>query len=323
MAARSNLLTAGDDFEPAQEQIEARSMRTIKNCGKPSVIVIASRAPILGVDVGEDYLDLAMLAADRTSLAYHRVPLDGIRRPVAESIAHRIAAAVGLDLRGSVALVDSPRAPRDVDCSRGKMVQRMEPPQARVIDASLRALLRSTFNGTMRPLSMFPPPPASYFAECVANTGCKPHLRAIAEELLASVIDIPRATRTGSIAGGTFTRFMLAGFAVFPALEQLGIRAFESYPDLQMRLWSDAVQLPPKRLRGEALRVRRNICAQLAAIIKVTNFEAPKTLDEADAAVLALSAAASASTESLIELHCRPEGRFAVAFKAEMNGHRT
>jgi hypothetical protein len=32
---------------------------------------------------------------------------------------------------------------------------------------------------------------------------------------------------------------------------------------------------------------------------------------------------ASASAESLIELHCPPEGRFAVAFKAEMNGHRT
>jgi hypothetical protein len=293
----------------------------LKNFGNPSVIVIATGAPILGIDVGEDYLDLAMLAADRTRLSYHRVPLEGITSPVAESIARRIAKAVAHDLRGGVAFVDSPRTPRDIDCSGGKMVRRMEAPPARVIDASLRALLHATFNGTMRPLSMFPTPPASYFAGCVARRGCKPHLRAIAEELLASVIYIPRAIRTGSIAGGTFTRFMLAGFALFPALEQLGIRAFESYPDLQMRLWSDGTQLPPKRLRGEALRVRRNICAQLAAIIKITNFEAPKTLDEADAAVLALSAAASA--ESLIELRCTPEGRFAVAFKAGMNGHRT
>ncbi len=286
-------------------------------------IAIARGAPILGVDVGEDYFDLAMLTADRRALSYHRVPLDGIRSPVAESIAQRISKAVGHDLRGSVALVDSPRTPRDVDCSSGKMVQRPQAPPARLIDASLRGLLRATFNGTMRPLSMFPTPLASYFAGCAVKRGCKPHLRAIAEELLASVIYFPRATRTGSIAGGTFTRFMLAGFAVFPALEQLGIRTFESYPDLLMRLWSDGAKLPPKRLRGEALRVRRNICAQLAAIITVSNFEAPRTLDEADAAVLALSAAASASAESLIELHCPQEGRFAVAFKAEMNRHRT
>ena len=278
-------------------------------------IVIARGAPILGVDVGEDYLDLAMLTANRARLRYHRVPLDGIGSPVAESIAHLIADAAGRDLRGGVALVDSPRAPRDVDCSGAEMVRRMSAPRARIIDASLRDLLRATFNGSMRPLSMFPTPPTSYFAGRVASQRCKPHLRAIAEDLLASVIRLPRAPRTGSIAGGTFTRFMLAGFAVFPALEQLGIRAFESYPDLQMRLWSDGGKLPPKRMRGEALRVRQNICAQLAGIIKVTDFEAPKTLDEADAAVLALSAAASASTHSLIELHCPPEGRFAVAFK--------
>lgn len=286
-------------------------------------IVIARGVPILGIDVGEDYLDLAMLAADRRALSYHRVPLQGIGSPVADSIARRIADAVRHDLRGGVAFVDSPRTPRDVDCSSGETVRRMEAPRARLIDASLRELLHARFNGTMRPISMFPTPSASYFAGCVASSGGKPHLRAIAEELLASVIRLPLASTDGSIAGGTFTRFMLAGFAVFPALEQFGICAFEAYPDLQMRLWSDGAQLPPKRLRGEALRVRRNICAQLAAIIKVTNFEAPKTLDEADAAVLALSAAASASTQSLIELHCPPEGRFAVAFKADMNDHRT
>ena len=274
--------------------------------------------PILGVDVGEDYLDLAILSAGRGRLSYHRVGLAGLRSPVADSIARRIAEAIGHDFRGGVALVDSPRTPRDVDCSGGKLVRRMEAPRARVIDGSLRELLRATSNGTMRPLSMFPTPVASYFAGCAAMRGCKPHLRAIAEELFAPMIHFPRAARTGSIAGGTFTRFMLAGFAAFPALEQLGMRAFEAYPDLQMRLWSDGLTLPPKRMRGEALRVRRVICTRLAASLEVREFETPKTLDAADAAVLALSAAAAGS---LMELHCPAEGRFAIALdKSRMGG---
>jgi hypothetical protein len=283
-------------------------------------IVVASGAPILGVDVGEDYLDVAMLTGDGAALSYHRVPLAGIGSPVVESIARRIAEAVARDLASGVALVDSPRTPRDVDCAGGKMIARMETPRARILDASLRALLRTTFNGSMRPLSMFPTPLASYFAGCVARRGCKPHLRAIAEEILASATSFPLASTAGSIAGGTFTRFMLAGFAVFPALETLGMRAFEAYPDLQMRLWSGGMKLPPKRSRGEALRVRRKICEDLANIVGVSDFEAPKTLDEADAAVLALSAAASASRGSLIELQCAPEGRFAIALDKPQTG---
>jgi hypothetical protein len=67
--------------------------------------------------VGENYLDLAMLTADRTRLAYHRVPLEGVRSPIALSIARRIADAVKCNLQSGLALVDSPRTPRDVDCS--------------------------------------------------------------------------------------------------------------------------------------------------------------------------------------------------------------
>lgn len=278
-------------------------------------ITAGKKAPILGVDVGEDYLDLALLSADRATLSHHRVELVGISNPVIESLARRIADAVGKDVRGAWALIDSPRTPRDVDCSGAKLRMRIEAPRARVIDASLRELLRARFNAAMRPLSMFPTPLASYFAACAAEHRCKPHLRAIAEEILASAIRIPRGTKSESLAGGTFTRFMLAGFAAFPALESLGVRAFEAYPDLQMRLWSDGIRLPPKSLRVEALRVRRNICQRVAGIVRVTSYQAPRTLDEADAAVLALSAAASASAQSLIELHCPAEGRFAVAFE--------
>lgn len=281
-------------------------------------IAIARDAPIIGIDVGEDFLDLAKFSGDRASLSYHRISLAGIARPVVDSIARLIREAVGNDVRGAVALVDSPRTPRDIDCSRAKVSTRTDAPATRVIDGSLRALLHARFNGAMRAPSMFPTPLASYFAGCIAHPECKPHLRGIAEDLL----DLRGAAKPGKIAGGTFTRFMLAGFAVFPALERLGVRAFEAYPDLQMRLWSDGVLLPTKKNRADAMRVRREICAQLAVIVGVKTFARPKTLDEADAAVLALSAAAAASTKSLVELHCAPEGRFAIAFRAESNFHR-
>ncbi len=278
-------------------------------------IVIAPDATILGVDVGEDFLDLAMLAANSSRLSYHRVPLRGIASPAVDAIAHRIADAIGSDLRGAVALIDSPRTPRDLDCSGSSMLLRGDVPDGRIIDASLRTLLRERFNGAMRPLSMFPTPLASYFAGCIARRDCKPHLRAIAEELLPSILAPRSDLADGKIAGGTFTRFMLAGFAAFPALEKLGVRVFEAYPDLQMRLWSDGVPVPPKRLRGEAIRTRQKICARLAETVGIANFATPQNLDEADAAILGLSAAASASSRSLIELHCPPEGRFAVAFR--------
>jgi hypothetical protein len=278
-------------------------------------IVISDKTPILGIDVGEDYLDVAVLDTRHTTLSHNRVPIEGIGAPVVDSLAKRIADAVKCDLRGALALVDSPRTPRDIDCSGEKIILRTNAPPGRIIDASLRELLRVRFNGTMRPLSMFPTPLASYFAGCLVDSRCKPHLRAIAEELFASAITMPRTTKSKSLAGGTFTRFMLAGFAAFPALERLGVRPFEAYPDLQMRLWSDGVALPPKKFRAEALRVRRNICARLAEIIDVRSYQPPQTLDEADAAVLALSAAGSGSTGSLLELYCPAEGQFAVAFE--------
>ena len=279
-------------------------------------IAVPRDAIILGIDVGEDFLDLAMLPGNRAGLSYHRIALAMLEHPITDALTQAISTVVGPVRRGAIALVDSPRTPRDIDCSRASMMVRIDAPAARAIDSALRELLRVRFNGTMRPLSMFPTPRASYFAGCVAHHACKPHLRAIAAEVLGLV---PEVTRT-KIAGGTFTRFMLAGFAVFPALEKLGIRAFETYPDLQMRLWSAGAQIPPKARRAEALRVRRIICARLADIVGVADFQSPRTLDEADAAVLALSAAASAATKSLIELHYRPEGRFAVALDKSQSG---
>ena len=71
------------------------------------------------------------------------------------------------------------------------------------------------------------------------------------------------------------------------------------------------------RRKGQAqfLRVPPKICAQLAATIKVTKFDRPKTLDEADAAVLRTQRLPDNIAGSLLELCCPPEGRFALAFK--------
>ncbi len=278
------------------------------------IIEFGKGVPIAGIDVGEDFLDLAILDGGRSRLVYHRVPMAGIRRPVANSLAARMADAAPLLRCGAIAFVDSPRAPRDADCSGLTMAARPDAPAARLIDAALRAMLRSTPGCGIGALSMFPTPRADYFARCIASAACKPHLREIGEELLAPLVDSQRFARA-SIAGGLlFTRFMLAGFATFRALEAMGVRAFECFPDLQFRLWSDGVPLPSKRRRADALRVRQRVCVRLARRIGIPKFESPTTLDQADAAVLALSAAASAARRALIELRCAPEGRFAVGF---------
>lgn len=274
-------------------------------------ITIGGGAAIAGIDVGEDFLDLAILS--RTRLDYGRVAIAGIRAPVARSLAARIAEVAPSLRRGVIAFVDSPRAPRDADCSGAMMTPRHDAPPARLIDAALRAMLRSSGCG-IDALSMFPTPPASYFARCVASAGCKPHLRAIAEDLLAPLIDSEPMNGTPVSGGLLFTRFMLSGFAAFRALEALGVRAFECFPDLQFRLWSDGTPLPSKRMRADALRVRRRLCMRLARVVGVREFDTPATLDQCDAAVLALSAAASARRGGLVELRCAPEGRFAVGF---------
>ncbi|HLI81901.1 MAG TPA: hypothetical protein VKV03_18060, partial [Candidatus Binataceae bacterium] len=110
-------------------------------------IVVARAASIIGIDVGEDFLDLASLPGDRAILSYHRIPLADVTRTVADSLACRIAGAIGGDLRSAIGLVDSPRTPRDIDCSGAKMIARANPPTTRSIDATLRALLYARFNG--------------------------------------------------------------------------------------------------------------------------------------------------------------------------------
>ena len=54
-------------------------------------------------------------------------------------------------------------------------------------------------------------------------------------------------------AAATFTRFMLAGFATYRALERLGVPAFESYPDLQLRLSSPSTCASAQKAARESV----------------------------------------------------------------------
>jgi hypothetical protein len=278
----------------------------------------------VGIDVGEDFLDLAIVGASPPSLIFKRVALDGIGGCANATLAERISGAVpGLDAR-AIALVDSPRWPRDLDLSN--RTRRRDPaPRGREIDAVLRRIFRTLMAAPVgkahRPgLSMFPTPPYDYFARRARDSRCKPHLKAIAAELFGAFPnDDDDARESSPGAGGTFTRFMLAGFATYRALERLGVPAFESYPDLQLRLSSPSTELPPKRRRPDALAARRSIVASLAAQLGLRDPPVAANLDQADAAALALAVASSARSNTLWLVSNPCEGRFILALDARQS----
>ncbi|MFZ1121538.1 MAG: hypothetical protein WAN81_15030 [Candidatus Binataceae bacterium] len=285
----------------------------------------------VGVDVGENFLDLASVDAPPRTLVFKRVALDGLKGTACGTLAQRIKdAAPELDPRAT-ALVDSPRWPRDLDWSRG--THRRDPaPRGREIDAVLRQIFRTLVavpagkavpaaRVRMPGLSMFPTPRYDYFAQWAHDSKCKPHLSAIARELFGALLDADGDARGPAPGGGTFTRFMLAGFAVYRALEQLGVPAFESYPDLQLRLSSPSTALPPKKQRAKALAARRDIVASLAAELGLRDAPVPANLDQADAAALALATAVCARRGALWVISNPCEGRFMLALDAHQACH--
>ena len=199
-------------------------------------------------------------------------------------------------------LVDSPRWPRDLDWS-DPPDKRDPAPRSVSIDvepeAHLSTLMAAPDGKPHKPgLAMFPTPRYDYFTQWAdAIRPSKLHLSAIAKELFGALLDGNAAA--AQLMGGIFTRFMLAGFATYRALEGLGIDAFESYPDLQLRLSSPSTALPPKKRHAEALSARRDIVASLAGELDLPGAPVPRTLDEADAAAMALAAACSASKGKL------------------------
>jgi len=277
----------------------------------------------VGIDVGEDFLDLAIVNPRARSLRFARVALTGLSGQVSAALAGRIIeAAPELDAH-TVAMVDSPRWPCDLDWSRfeqtGELRYREPSPRGRELDQSLRQIHRELIapqaNGARsRGLSMFPTPRAAHFLRWMNDVRCKPHLRAIALELFGA----SRCDSDAPAAGGTFTRFMLAGFATYRALGLLGVSAFEAYPDLQLRLSSPATRLPPKRSAG-ARDVRCRIVAALATRLKIRDAPRPATLDDADAAALALAAADAARRGALCVMSNACEGRFLLALDARQS----
>ena len=269
----------------------------------------------VGIDVGEKFLDLAWVACTSQSLKLARISLADIGEPFCDALAEKIAATVPEIGAATMAIVDSPRFPRDLDSGFPELRLIDPAPAARSIDGTLREIyrvLRPAPDGKppVRGLSMFPTPRFEYFARCASDENCRLYLRAAARELFAPLLAGGAVKGAG---GGTFTRFMLAGFATYRALEKLGVAAYESYPDLQFRLCAPSAELPPKKHRREALTVRNRIVAELRSNLGIRDAGEPATLDQADAAALALAAAASAGRGTLWTVAHRCEGQFLLA----------
>ena len=116
-------------------------------------------------------------------------------------------------------------------------------------------------------------------------------------QIAQEILGIARAEQGIAKRGGgwLFTRFMLTGFAAHRAFEQISDQVFESYPYIVFALWKKAGEpLPPKRKRGAALMARREILRRLGMDAGV-EIPPPVTLDQADAAVLAIAAKAGRS----------------------------
>jgi hypothetical protein len=282
---------------------------------------IASDAAIFGIDVGEDYLDLASIAPERSKLRYARIALDQIGGGDSiGSLADMLVDHVPELRAGAVAIVDSPRCPVDVDCSQVHFAPRENPPGSRVIDSGLRSIVHRLNENPARDrrtqLWLFPTPSMTYFAECVLHPACKPHLRSMGEHMfrpLESPAQIPARLSGGAL----FTRFMIAGFAVYQALAMIGVHAYEGYPYLGFRLWmSRDDELPAKKKTSnalfDALEARRKILQRITLPAKF-KMAPPATYDEADAAILATTVAAASRYGAIFQIRDRAEGSFIVA----------
>ncbi len=292
--------------------------------------------------MGEDLLDLAVLDAAGKNLRLARVAVTGVERKVAKGgvaraatpndsgaigeLAHRmLAAAPELDTAGAIVLIDSPRWPRDLDLATSAITgggprDGVRASAARAIDTSLRAMVRKLAlqkrDGSPFQLSMFPTPKFEFFSACVRDPRCKPHLTATARELFGAALESASAGPVPA-GGQIFTRFMLTGFAAYRALERTSAALYEAYPDLAFRLWARGEEIPPKRTGRTALDARRRINRRLAEELGCAGAEYISTLDEADATILALSAARALRGGVIAVIEHLAEGRFALALDGD------
>jgi len=236
-------------------------------------------------------------------MRFARVDITGSTDPVSQ-VADSIGRVVPELRCGGIALVDSPGAPNAYASQRD-------------LDVALRATIsiinRGRSAGERITLALFPTPTVDYFARCANDRACKPHLIAIARNVLGAAPGRIAFRRAG---GWLFTRFMLAGFAAHRALEQLGVDAFEAYPYLAFAMWKKSSELlPPKSVHRAALSARQKIVARLTHECALRT-EVPQTLDQADAAVLAITARLSArDDERTMFFASSAHGRFMLALR--------
>jgi len=165
-------------------------------------------------------------------------------------------------------------------------------------------------------LWLFPTPPTRYFTECVLHPACKPHLRSMGEQMFGPLES--QAQISAQLTGGAlFTRFMIAGFAVYQALARIGVNAYEGYPYLGFRLWMNQDdELPAKKKTSNsyaaALEARCRILDRIKLPAKF-RMAPPATYDEADTAILAASVAAASRDGSIFQIRDRAEGSFIFA----------
>src|SRR5262249_40160993 len=100
----ARLRKEGDRWPP-------RIPAAVSRSGRITRFAFGSAQRVAGIDVGEDYLDVALLDGEANSLRLARVPiLPATRHPIAQ-IAESISGVFPELGRGAVALIDSPREP--------------------------------------------------------------------------------------------------------------------------------------------------------------------------------------------------------------------
>jgi hypothetical protein len=258
--------------------------------------------------------------AHRRDLRFVAIPLTRIalEDPIASLTAAFLREVPELRA-GAIAIVDSPRSPLDLDCSTIPFERAAHVRASRAIDAELHRLVRELNCNPAREnklrLSLFPSPPQKYFANCASRPDCKPHLAALASRMLGHLKLAAASPSRRMSAGALFTRFMIAGFAVFQALHALAAETFEGYPYLEFSLWLGPTKsLPSKSDRARALTARREVLGRIAGTIAKFTMPPASNLDQADAAILALTAVcASMHRGSTFQISHRAEGRFLVA----------
>jgi hypothetical protein len=158
---------------------------------------------------------------------------------------------------------------------------------------------------------------AKYFFDCTVNPHCKLHLKAWGEQMFETLGPHAIADGAKQTGGTLFTRFMIAGFATYHALEKLGVTPFEGYPYIAFRLWmkiSEGEELLSKKHQAAALACSKVILQRIAKDAAIEMIP-PKSLDKADAAILAITLAHAAASQSrvVVKIAHPPEGKFVVA----------